>query len=226
MLGSIDGAYRFGLFWKHVRGVGLGIVKQRQRKSEGIPMAMTKKKIFASLLTAVLISMVGPAYAGLIYDLEVVELDGFTGKGSIEFTASSGNDRSGVKAFDFSGTGPIGNVSFTGVNDIENVTWSITGMALELNLGTVLDQTLLPGPISSCILLRNVNATGTCGGGLISVIGGDFSAVRQQRISQTILGTGTLTTMAKAAVPEPSILVLMAIGLAGAGFTRRRKLAA
>jgi hypothetical protein len=181
-------------------------------------------RVSGIMLAALVLPLAGTVQASLIHELEISELLNFTGTGQIEFITESGSDASGVSAFEFSGTGIQGNFSFT-EDDIESISWSIDpdDWILTLNLSTVRDQSTAGGQVSTCVILQNDDAGGSCGGGLLTTTI-PFSRVAQQIIGRTTTGLGDLiTTAVHTEVPEPSPLALLVVGLAAVGGVRRHK---
>lgn len=188
-------------------------------------MMTISNKLLSILLVATFILVAGRAQATMIHDLQITPIYGsFNGTGRIEFNTLSGTHASGVNAFSFSGTGPLGSFTFT-ASDILNIAWTINASdMLTLNLGTFLDQPLTAGNTSSCIILQNNNAGGTCGPGVLTT-SVSMSRIAQQIIGGTWTGGGTLTTTpVYQQVSEPSLFALLAIGLIGLRRARRRNL--
>lgn len=181
------------------------------------------KRLFGIVLATAFLPIAGPAQATLIYDLQVSQIyNNFAGTGRIEFAMPTGNDPSGVSAFNFSGTGPLGNFSFT-ESDILNIDWSINpSNFLTLNLGTYRDQAPTTTAVGTCIILQNDGAGGTCGPNVLTT-SITFSRIAQQRIGLTSTGGGNLTTSrVYEQIPEPSTIALLGLGLAGLKLGRRR----
>jgi len=181
------------------------------------------KKLSGIVIALAVLAIAYPAQATLIHDLAVTNIyNNFTGTGHIEFKAATGTDTSGVSAFDFSGTGPLGSFSFS-LGEIENIQWSIdpTTWALSLNLGTSKDQIPTQTQVASCIILKNYGTSGTCGSGLLTTTS-SFSRVAQQKIGITSTGGGNLATTPVQAVSAPTPLTLLAVGLAAMGVLRRQ----
>jgi hypothetical protein len=193
---------------------------------------MRKLLLLAAALSGIAtIAVMSPAHAGFMFNLSASGPGvGFTGSGSIDFTALSGTSTADVDAFSFHVTGPTGSIGAEfgspqnyALTDINTISWSINSSdALTL----ALTSNLLPfGADQSGLLLNNTGADllAPCGGGL----GTTESATCLKSSTGGIVsldGAGLTATFVPQ-VPEPGTLALLAPTLLGiAAYRRRRKI--
>lgn len=174
----------------------------------------------AATILAALIAV--PAQAQYMYDLSVT--GAWTGSGSIDFSSLTGNSPAGVSAFSFDVTSGLGSPQTYSLSDIASIMWTIDSSSFDVT-SLLLTSSLKPfGTAQSAILLNLANAPqpDPCIGVVTISPASSYTCVTAGPHSVSISG-GFLGAERQTAVPEPTTLALFSLGMAGLGFSRRRR---